>query len=210
MVILEKCMQFLSCITKSCSRSIRTKRIHQLLKLLIILQCGESLTSCADNKASWQEEVKLLDGRVIVVHQERRFEGAYNGSNYGGVPREFWITMNLPEISKQEIVWHEKVLPTNLNIFKGKLYVVAVPQTSREFYLYNKPAPPYVGYQYENGQWQRISFDEIPVAIYNMNLSIDGEGFIHDGRITLADKVKEKGVARFPKGYIRIDPLDKF
>ena len=79
MVILEKCTQFLSWIAKSCANGIRTKRIHQLFKLLIILQCGVSLTSCADNKVSWQEEVKLLDGRVIVVHQERRFEGAYNG-----------------------------------------------------------------------------------------------------------------------------------
>ena len=210
MVILEKCMQFLSWIAKSCSRSIRTERIHQLLKLLIILQCGVSLSSCADNKSSWQEEVKLLDGRVIIIQEQRRIEGAYNGTSFNGVPREAWITMNLPEISKQEIVWHEKVLPTNLNIFKGKLYLVAVPQTSREFDLYNNPKPPYLGFLFEKNEWKRIPFDEIPVAIYNMNLSIDGEGFIHDGRITLADKVKEKGVARFPKGYIRIDPLDKF
>ena len=211
MIILEKCTQFLSWIAKSCAKGIRTKRIHQLLKLFIILQCGVSLTSCADNKASWQEEVKLLDGRVITVHQERRFEGrAYNGSTFGSMPREFWITMSLPEISKQEIVWHEKVLPTNLNIFKGKLYVVAVPQTSREFYLYNKPRPPYLGYQFENGQWKRIPFNEIPVSIYDTNLSISGDQYIHDGRVTLQDVIKEKGVPGFDESYKRINPLDRF
>ena len=122
MVILNKCTQFLSWIAKSCAKGIRTKRIHQLFKLLIILQCGVSLTSCTDNRDSWQEEVKLLDGRVITVHQEYQFEGkSYNGSTFGSVPREFRITLNLPEISKQEITWHEKLRPTNLNIFKGGL-----------------------------------------------------------------------------------------
>ena len=210
MVILEKCTQFLSWIAKSCANGIRTKRIHQLFKLLIILQCGVSLTSCADNKVSWQEEVKLLDGRVIVVHQERRFEGAYNGSNYGGVPREFWITMNLPEISKQEIVWHDKVLPTNLNIFKGKLYIVAFPQTYKEFLLFNRPRPSYIGYLFENGQWLHIPFNEVPEEIYTMNLSIDSQLYIHDGKITLADQAKEFNIPRGPEYLHKINPLFRY
>lgn len=47
-----------------------------------------SLTACAANTLGWKEEVKLLDGRVIVVSIKYRFEHAYNGSNYGGVLRE--------------------------------------------------------------------------------------------------------------------------
>ena len=41
---------------------------------------GASLTACGADKSSWKEEVKLLDGRVIVVDLQRRYEGAYNGS----------------------------------------------------------------------------------------------------------------------------------
>ena len=209
MVILSKCTQFLSWVAKSCAKGIRTKRIHQLLKLLIILQCGVSLTSCT-NKLGWQEDVKLLDGRVILVYQERQFEGkSYNGSTFGSMPREFWITINLPEISKQEIVWHEKLLPTNLNIFKGRLYIVGIPNTQREFELYNKPRPPYVGYLFENNQWKRIPFNEIPQAIYDMNLAFSNEGFSHNERVTLVDKAREDKIG-VPKSLIRIDPLDRF
>ena len=209
MVILEKCMQFLSWIAKSCSRSIRTERIHQLFKLLIILHCGVSLTSCA-NKLSWQEEVKLLDGRVIVVRLVRQFEGrSYNGTTFGSMPREFWITMNLPEFSKHEIVWHEKVLPTNLNIYKGKLYIVAIPFSEREFDLYNKPAPPYVGYLFENDQWKRIPFDEIPSAIYDMNLVMSSEGFSQNQHVTLIDKAREDK-RMLDSDLIRIDPSHRF
>ena len=181
----------------------------RILKLLTILQLSVSLTSCA-NKLSWQEEVKLLDGRVISVHQEYQFEGkSYNGSTFGSAPREFRITINLPEISKQEITWREKLRPTNLNIFKGGLYIVAMPLTDREFYLFNKPRPPYVGYLFENGQWQRIPFDKIPSAIYDMNLAFSNEvDQVKKELITLKDKEREdkRGV---PEYLIKIDPAHK-
>lgn len=166
------------------------------------------MTACADTK-SWQEEVKLLDGRVIVVNQQRRYEGAYNGSNYGGVPRESWITLKLPETSNQEITWHEKLKPSNLNVVNGKLYIIGRPPTAREFMLYNKPRPPYIGYIFENKTWRRIPFTEIPVAMYDMNLSIDSEDYIQSGHITLDNKAREFQKPTLPKVIKRIDPSYK-
>lgn len=182
--------------------------LHQLAKTLLIILLGTSMTGCADTK-SWKEEVKLLDGRVIVVNQQRRFEGAYNGSNYGGVPRESWLTLKLPETGNQETTWHEKLDPTNLNVVNGKLYIVGIPPTDREFYLYNRPRPPYIGYVFENKAWRRIQFNEIPVAMYDVNLSIDSENYIQSGRITLANKAKELQDPTLPKDVKRIDPSYK-
>jgi hypothetical protein len=170
----------------------------------LVLAMGVSMSGCADT-LSWQEEVKLLDGRIIVVAQKRQYERAYNGSNFGGVPRESWLTLKLPETGNQEITWHEKLKPSNLNIANGKLYIVGIPPTSREFYLYNKPRPPYIGYVFENKAWQPIPFNEIPVDIYDMNLSIDSENYIQAGHITLADKTKELRDPTLPKVFKRID-----
>lgn len=174
---------------------------------LFFLLVGTSITSCtgADTK-SWQEEVKLLDGRIIVVHQRRLFEGAYNGSNYGGVPRESWLSVKLPETGNQEITWHERLVPSHLNVVQGKLYIVAQPPTTREYFLYDQPRPPYIGYVFENNVWRRIPFNEIPIAIYDTNLSLDSELYIHAGHITIADKEAFFRNPRTVKAVRRIDP----
>lgn len=85
--------------------------------------CAGSLTG--PEYKTWQEEVKLNDGRVIVVTQKKRCTDAFKGQNYVGcIDRESWLTINLPEFSVQPIIWHENLNPRVLNIHNGKLYVV--------------------------------------------------------------------------------------
>jgi hypothetical protein len=78
-----------------------------------------------------------------------------------------------------------------LNIHQGKLYVVGIPFTEREFREYGRPFPEYVPYRYEAGLWKRTPFKEIPEAIYDTNLLIangppDGAKFV-----TFAMKAEE-------------------
>lgn len=176
--------------------------------IVLVLTLGASMSGCADT-LSWKEEVKLLDGRIIVVDQQRRYEGAYNGSNYGGVERESWLTITLPETNDQATTWHEKLNPSNLNVVNGKLYIVGMPPTAREFYLYNKPRPPYIGYVYENKAWKRIAFDEIPIEMYDMNMSFYSKNYIQDGRITLAIQAKMLKRPTISQHYKRINPAFK-
>ena len=183
--------------------------LKNLVQGLLMIGLGTSINGCADNTLTWKEEVKLLDGRVIVVEQKRKYERAYNGDNYGGVPRESWITIKLPETNNIETTWHEKLNPSNLNVVNGKLYIVAQPPTAREFYLYNKPRPPYIGYVFENNTWRRIAFEEIPVEMYDMNLSIDSERYIQSGRVTLAIQAKILKRPTISKHHKRIDPTYK-
>lgn len=164
------------------------------------------MTACAGSTISWHEEVRLLDSRIIVVKQQRRYEQAYNGSNFGGVERESWLTIKLPETGNQETTWHENLIPSNLNVVNGKLYLVGMPPTAREFVLYNKPRPPYIGYVFENNAWRRIPFTEIPEEMYDMNMSFYSKDYIQDGRITLPVKVKALKTPGLPKSYRRINP----
>ena len=133
-----------------------------------------NLGGCTD-KREWKEEVQLNDGRVIVVKQKKRCQSAYTGQNFAScIAREAWLTINLPEFSSQEIVWHEKLDPLILNIDKGRLYVVGWPPTSFEFRLYGASNPPYFGFVWDQNVWKRIPFSEIPEAIYKTNMLIEG------------------------------------
>ena len=158
--------------------------------LSIVLVGMPMLGGCSDSK-SWKEEVKLQDGRVITITQKRRYESVYTGSNFGNLPREFWLTFKLPEFGDKEITWHENLMPQVLNVYQGKLYVVGIPGTDFEFRQYGKPYPEYVPYRYDAGQWQRIPFAEIPVAIYDTNMWIDIEPENNSKYISLTDKATE-------------------
>ena len=177
-----------------------------LSKITFVFGCLMSLNACSNEFVTWQEEVKLLDGRVIVANQKRRYEGAYGGgSEFGSISRESWLTVELPETGNQETTWHERLDPSHINVANGRLYIVAQPMTTREYFSYNQPRPPYIGYVFENKVWRRISFNEIPVEIYNANLWIDN-GEVPAGQITLTDKEKEFGDPRTAKYLKRIDP----
>lgn len=153
--------------------------IKRMAKLGLILMLGASMSACAGlfgqrEFITWQEEVKLLDGRVIVVTQKKRCSGAYTGGNYATcIAREAWLTIKLPEFSSQEIVWHEHLSPRVLNVYEGRLYVVGFPPTGREFDLYGQQRPPYFGFMLVDGKWKRIPFAEIPEAIYDTNMLMD-------------------------------------
>ncbi|HWW04229.1 hypothetical protein [Collimonas sp.] len=141
-----------------------------------------SLNACSSDFVTWQEEVKFNDGRVITVTQKKHVDG--------GMAREAWLTINLPELSPQPIVWHGHLDPMVLNIYEGKLYVVGMPPTQREFEQLGSPRPPYLGYIWGGGQWKRLQFSEIPVAIYDANMLLEGLPPAHTKLVTLAQKEK--------------------
>jgi hypothetical protein len=145
-----------------------------LFKFILVLGCLTSLNACSNNFVTWQEEVKLSDGRVITVTQKKHMEGAF--------AREAWLTINLPEFSSQPIVWHEHLQAMVLNVYAGHLYVVGIPPTQREYDEYGRQALPYIGFMWENGQWKRISISNIPEQIYDANMIPEGalQGYIED------------------------------
>lgn len=170
---------------------------------LLIFLLGISMTACAETDTrSWQEEVKLLDGRVIMIESKFGYPR--------GVFREAWITLKLPETGNEETTWHEHLMPGNLNVVNGKLYIVGTTETTVEFRLYSFPRPPQVGYIYDNKVWKRIPFNEIPEAMYDMNLLEGAPEPNQSGAVTLAYKNKKFADPRMSKYARRIDPLEKY
>ncbi len=183
--------------------NVLTKQVAVLMLFL-----GVAMSGCADT-VTWQEEVKLSDGRVIEVTQKRRYEGVYTGQDVGSVVREAWLTFRLPEFGDQNITWHENLKPWVLNLHNGKVYVVGFPPTGLEFDQYGKQRPPYIGFRYENGKWLRISFTEIPEAIYDTNLWIENVPPNKSGRVSLLDKADEIRKPTLDRSRKRIDPTYK-
>ena len=181
-----------------------------LARFTLVLGALGTLPACSD-MISRQEEVKLNDGRVIIVTQKRRCDGAYNGDSYSKcIAREAWVTFKLPEFGKEEITWNARLWPRVVNVHQGQLNIVGVPHTKREFDFYGRPQPHYLGYKLERGQWQRIAFKEIPEAIYDTNLLIDPPPSSMK-LVTLAAKasLEMNGNPSYPSYIKRIDPTYK-
>lgn len=176
-----------------------------------------TLTACEKpvQYVTWKEEVKLNDGRTIVVSQKKFCDG---GPHTGGkfaycLDREAWLTIDLPEFNAQPIVWHEHLHPMIVNIDNGKLYVVGTGATQVEFRLYGDPQSPYIGFVWEGGQWKKLSFNEIPESIYDTNMLIEGIPPKDTLLLTLKEKNSEKmnGKVEYhaTKFELRIDPNHK-
>jgi len=91
--------------------------------------------SAFSQTVQWQEDVQLLDGRVITVTQKKRCEGGDYRARRDAtcVAREAWLILELPKFSKQPIVWYERIDPLVVNIFNKKLYIVGTPPHTLEF-----------------------------------------------------------------------------
>ena len=74
----------------------------------LMLALGISMTACSYGSDKWQEEVKLSDGRIIVINRKTIYEGggdewAINRS--GSKPKEYRIQFADPDGSGKMIEW---------------------------------------------------------------------------------------------------------
>lgn len=69
---------------------------------------------------SWDEEVRLSDGRIITIQQKREVF-----DNYG--TNQSWVTIDLPELGGKQ-VWHSYLMPQRVDVVDGKVYVFGIPR----------------------------------------------------------------------------------
>jgi hypothetical protein len=174
---------------------INTKGLFKRTMLGFMLTSLSLLGGCGYHTATWQEEVKLLDGRVITITQKRLYDA--------NLPREFWLSFKLSEFGNQEITWHENLPAQVLNVYQGKLYVVGTADTEQSIRQYGTL---YVGYRYEAGTWKHIQFSEIPVAIYDSNLLIANEPPNGVKFVSFSIKAEEMKDDTLGVHYKKIDP----
>lgn len=179
---------------------MKLTELFKRMTLGLVLASVPLVGGCSGNSIiTWEEEVKLLDGRVITVTQKRRYDT-------DKMPREAWLTFRLPEFSNQEIVWHENLEIQVLNVYQGKLYLVGYTYGIHEFRQYDRPPSLHISFRYDTGQWVRIPLSEIPVAIYDTNMYPGNMGLDRRKQVSVADKFEVFKDDRWMPSQRRIDP----
>ncbi len=155
---------------------------HSLLKRItqfgLILMMGVSMNGCSKTM-SWKEEVKLNDGRVIVVDRHFNLGGYPTLDASERRPLDETITFNMPDSSKK-IVWKTEfndrvpelnsLSPLLLDVIGGIPYLATSPAGCIAYNKWGRPNPPYILFKYANTAWQQIPLKEFPAVLVRANL----------------------------------------
>lgn len=103
---------------------------------------------------TWQEEVRLSDGRVIVVRQKHKYF-----DNYG--TDQSWVTFTLPEMGGTQ-TWYSYLTPQRVDIDRGRVFVFGFPRGDKQFAYYRSPKNYMVAFVWTDGEFKRIPFVDVP------------------------------------------------
>ena len=106
---------------------------------------------------SWDEEVRLNDGRIITIRQKREYY-----ENYGTT--ESWVEVNLPELNGKQ-VWNSYLMPQRVDVLDGKVYAFGIPRGPKQLSHYRYPKYYMVAFVWKNDSFQRIRFLDLPEVL---------------------------------------------
>lgn len=148
----------------------------------------------------WDEEVKLHDGRVILVKRREASGGGgfpVSGMNPRGLVQYYEFCY--PEMG---VYWKSKggprYQPEILDIVDDKVYVM-VPVTGSETCMFHDyPATNAIYFVWEGGGWKKIPYEQFPKEIRRTNLllrpwGIKPAGDVH-GRLRVEMKEERDGI----------------
>lgn len=166
--------------------NIVKRRIMWMFGLASVLAaCLTGLVGCGDgiDVIQWTEDVKMHDGKVVVLERRARaykwgFPTAHRGAM---IDQELWYR-------PMGIYWKSTLDgqfsggPASFELFGGSAYLITIGQ-SREFCRGKSPAT-YVAqvWRWENTQWQVVPSASIPFELAVVNV---GSSFFNAGSTDL-------------------------
>jgi hypothetical protein len=142
----------------------------------LILSVAVVITACTQS-ASWQEEVLLSDGSLLIVSRAQSSGSLFKPAK--GAPLSKQSFAFIHPVSGQTVKWKTEyeagtsLQPLAIDIVKGVVYLATTPVGSFAFKQWGQPAPPYVFFKYADNLWQRVSLPAVPVEIKGANIVID-------------------------------------
>lgn len=137
------------------------KRFLAILGAIFLLYEGYHLWAYRDLTWNWKEEVQLADGARIWVERDEVREVKPGGEPLRGLARGTKITrIHIPD-SQGKVVWESKLAPMILEegVPPARWTVIASPTWCEDHYQYGSPKPPYIQFDYVNGQWEHKQVD---------------------------------------------------
>jgi hypothetical protein len=127
---------------------------------------------------NWKEEVLLHDGSKIIVERSISLGGRHEIGQELPI-KEQSLTFVMPS-TNQRVSWTDEFsedigtasfLPMQLEIVKNTAYLVVNPMGCLSYNKWGRPNPPYVIFKYQGKEWQRISLQELPPELKQINLA---------------------------------------
>jgi len=140
-----------------------------MTKLIGILAAGFATSACG-RTIEWKQEVPLHDGRVIVIERESE-QGGHDP--FIGMRMETTQTLTFVHpVTSERVRWK---LPTGLKPYmldfdNSTPYYVLIAHTVADYNKWGCPNPPYMVFRYTGKDWERISFEQLPVVFAKPNL----------------------------------------
>jgi hypothetical protein len=205
--------KYLGYLIKEGGMMRKNKTIIGMIALLVfIAMVVTSISACGFlASASWKEEVKLSDGRVIVVKRRIIREGG--GGEWAmnptlSKPKEYRISFAHPDSSGKMIEWHSTKIdegrypeiPLILDVEAGQPIVFSIIHINIGCEIYSK-------YIYRNGAWVEEAlpeqFEMRPANLF-LKLSTDMPRFVN-----LETKRKVNADLRYRKALRQVGPNRK-
>ena len=188
------------------------KRLHKAMLALIF---GVSMNTNAGwfgfgGTESWNEEVQLSDGRIIVVERETARERGgdeWASNRSGSKPKEYRIRFSHPDGSGQQVEWRTQKqfetwpeIPLVLDVESGKPIVFSLVAISIGCEIYSK-------YVYQGGAWIEQSLPE-QSGIHETNL-LFGSGKDMPKFLSLEEKRKRNSGSGYRRALKQVGPTRK-
>ncbi|HLP98712.1 MAG TPA: hypothetical protein VK149_09730 [Sideroxyarcus sp.] len=152
--------------------------LQRIARLGLLLSLLPTISACSS--MHWKEEVKLLDGQVIVSERTYNLAGYAYLDSHERTPLDETVTFRLP--NGKSIVWKNDFRdsepePNSLNHFRfdlvnGVPYLATYPAGCIAYNKWGRPNPPQVLFRYENEQWKRITLNELPQELIGASANV--------------------------------------
>ena len=222
---VEPALGTAECFEPKSKREVRQRTERRaLLRAVLGLSIATPLSGCAlvgpnyslpadptfKPEVSWDEEVLLSDGRMIVVRQWRSRQRLSGDGGVRILGTKASITFPALDGSKGEAVRYEGLIqPLILNVWAGRTYLVGQPLQHAFFVDMGAPRSGWIALVLNSQRgWDRISPRDVPERIRETNLLIAGAPPASMTRVMWATKISNELNAnlKWPDHMRMLDP----
>lgn len=157
------------------------KAIFTTLAMAISLTIlGGNMSACAlGGSTNWKEEVLLHDGKKIIVERSITRRGRHELGQRPPIGDQS-LSFAMPgtgQLVRWEDEYGDDIGSANFNlimleIHADTVYLVGSPMGCLSYNKWGRPNPPYVILKNQNGDWKRITLQELPIELKLPNLII--------------------------------------
>ena len=126
-------------------------------KTVLLFAVPLALCGC-DNIYTWNEQVEIHDGRVIIVERTDVFDPAWGNPEAG--PRGKFKEARLKFLEPATTEWRSEIPPIAVDVWNANAYVVIALRGAGYCERYGNPNPPFVYFRFAPDRgWVQLVID---------------------------------------------------